>query len=114
MSKLRNLLILGTSLGLSCAVYAADEQKTAASTDKTTVTVPAQTGKEQVKEKVNINTATIEDLQKVKNIGKKKAKAIVDYRTANGEFKSLDDLLKVKCRGINKKWLDKVSSYLTM
>lgn len=114
MSKLLNLLIFGAALGLSCAVYATDEQKTTTATDKTAVTAPAQPGKEQVKEKVNINTASIEDLQKVKNIGKKKAKAIVDYRTANGEFKSLDDILKVKHRGINKKWLDKVSSCLTV
>lgn len=63
---------------------------------------------------VNINTADIVSLQKVKGIGKKKAKAIVDYRNRHGQFKSLDDLLVVKCRGINKKWLNKVSGFLTI
>jgi len=61
---------------------------------------------------VNINSADAATLQKVKGIGKKKSQAIVDYRSANGNFASVDDLLKIKARGINKKWLDKVSKFL--
>lgn len=45
---------------------------------------------------VDINSATEADLQKVKGLGPVKAKAIVDYRTQNGPFKSVDDLEKVK------------------
>ena len=53
---------------------------------------------------VNINTASAIELSLgLKNIGKTKAKAIVDYRTNNGEFKKLDELLKIK--GIGKKTL---------
>lgn len=58
--------------------------------------------------KVNINTADLSTLHTVKGIGPKKGQAIIDYRTQNGPYKSVDDLLKVKCRGINKKWLDKI------
>lgn len=57
-------------------------------------------------ESVNINTASIEELQKsLKGIGKVKAQAIVDYRTSNGPFTSVDQLLEVK--GIGKGTLDK-------
>jgi competence protein ComEA len=44
---------------------------------------------------VNINTATKEELTSLKGIGEKRAQDIIDYRTKNGAFKSVDDLEKV-------------------
>lgn len=44
---------------------------------------------------VNINTATEAELQALEGIGPTRAKAIVEYRTKNGPFKSVDDLQKV-------------------
>jgi len=46
--------------------------------------------------KVDINKAIVKELTHVKGITPAKAKAIVSYRKKNGEFKSLDDLKKVK------------------
>lgn len=45
---------------------------------------------------VNLNTATQAELEAVKGIGPKKAKAILEYREKNGGFKSVDELAKVK------------------
>lgn len=45
---------------------------------------------------VNINTATQSELESVKGLGPAKAKAIIMYREANGSFASVDDLDKVK------------------
>ncbi|PKO37287.1 MAG: competence protein ComE [Betaproteobacteria bacterium HGW-Betaproteobacteria-6] len=45
---------------------------------------------------VNINTASVDELDAVKGIGPGKAKAIVEYRGKNGPFKSVDDLKGVK------------------
>lgn len=44
---------------------------------------------------VNINTATLEELTTLKEIGEIRAKAIIEYREANGPFKTIDDLAKV-------------------
>jgi len=44
---------------------------------------------------VNINTATKEELTSIKGVGEKRAQDIIDYRTKNGPFKTVDDLEKV-------------------
>ncbi len=45
---------------------------------------------------VNINTATQSELEAVKGLGPAKAKAIITYREAHGNFKSVDELDNVK------------------
>jgi len=44
---------------------------------------------------VNVNTATQAELETLQGIGPVKAKAIIDYRTKNGPFKSVADVEKV-------------------
>lgn len=61
---------------------------------------------------VNINTASIDELDAVKGIGPGKAKAIVEYRTKNGLFKSVDDLKGVK--GFGDKTLAKLKPELSV
>ena len=62
-------------------------------------------------EKVNINKATLEELQTIKGIGKKKAEAILQYRKEHGVFRTKEDLLQVK--GIGKKALEAIESQVT-
>lgn len=57
-------------------------------------------------EKVNINTADAATLERVlTNVGPAKAQAIVEYRTANGSFRSPEQLAMVK--GIGLKTVEK-------
>ncbi|MDN5835992.1 MAG: ComEA family DNA-binding protein [Nitrosospira sp.] len=53
---------------------------------------------------VNINTATQAELQTITGINAAKAKAIIDYRTKAGAFRSTDDLENVE--GISSQTVD--------
>ena len=45
--------------------------------------------------KININTASADELMDLKGIGEKKAAAIIEFRETNGIFKHPEDLMKV-------------------
>jgi competence protein ComEA len=62
--------------------------------------------------KVNINTANLAALQALSGIGAKKAQDIIDYRTKNGNFKSIDELSKVT--GIGTKTVEKLKDSITI
>ena len=53
--------------------------------------------------KININSATVDELTQLQKVGPKTAERIVAYRDANGPFKTIDDLKNVK--GIGDKVL---------
>ena len=61
---------------------------------------------------VDLNTAAQAQLAALPQIGPVKAKAIVDYRTANGCFKNVSDLLKVK--GMTQANVDAISSLVVV
>ena len=63
--------------------------------------------------KININTATAEELDSfLPGIGEGLAKNIINYRTKNGRFKSIDDIKKVD--GIGSGRFEKVKDYITL
>src|SRR6188474_1413980 len=61
---------------------------------------------------INVNTATKEQLEVLNGIGPVKAQAIIDYRTKNGPFKSVDELEKVP--GIGNATLEKIRGDVTL
>jgi competence protein ComEA len=61
---------------------------------------------------VNLNTATIAQLEELPGIGPTTAKSIVDFRERSGPFQRLEDLLAIK--GISKARLQKLRPYVTV
>jgi comEA protein len=64
------------------------------------------------KVRINLNSATLEDLMKLSKIGKVNAQRIIDYRSEHGHFTSVDELLNVK--GIGKKTLEIIRGEITL
>jgi competence protein ComEA len=62
--------------------------------------------------KVNINSASAEELETLPGIGEVIAQEILDYRTANGPFASVDDLLDVS--GIGEVTLENIRDLVTV
>ena len=60
--------------------------------------------------KVDVNKATVAQLESVPGIGPRMALAIVDLRAKKGSFADLDELLEI--RGIGEKSLAALSAYL--
>ncbi len=82
MFKLISIILIGIALS-SAPVHAKKVQ-------------PTSTTQNQL-QKVSLNKATAEELSTVlSGIGLSKAEAIVNYRKANGPFKSVSDLVNVK------------------
>ncbi len=79
----------------------------------TTQNNQSQNGNKNISpEKININTANLEELQKLPGIGPSKAQAIIDYREKVGEFKSIEEIKNVK--GIGEKTYEKLKELITI
>ncbi len=65
-----------------------------------------------IKELVSLNSATLEQLMTLSGIGEAKAKIIIDYRTEEGPFEKIEDLMNVK--GIGESVFEKVKAYITV
>jgi competence protein ComEA len=95
-NRMNSAISAGTSPGVPATK--APSQKAAGSVQEqptghgTSTNAP---GKLEKGEKININRATAADLERLPGIGPAKAKAILDYRTRNGEFKTIEDVQKV-------------------
>ena len=62
--------------------------------------------------RININTATSQELQTIRGIGPAMARRIIEYRQTSGGFSTVDDLTNVK--GIGEKTLEKLRDSLTV
>ena len=63
-------------------------------------------------EKVNLNTATSEQLQSLPGIGPAAAKNILEYRAKAGKFNRIEEIINVK--GIGEKKFLKIKNRLTV
>lgn len=96
------------------AQTATPRTKPAVSSEKAAVDKPAtdKTATDKTAAPINLNTATVADLERLPGIGAKVAARIVDYRTKKGPFKKTEELMNVQ--GIGEKSFLKLRAQLTV
>lgn len=70
------------------------------------------TAETQHSQKININTASVEELQKIPGIGAVLAQRIVDFRNENGPFELVTELTRVTGIGLDR--LTQIMDYITV
>jgi len=73
---------------------------------------PLQADSKAESKKININTSSSAELQKLPEIGPKVAQRIIDYRKEHGKFKKIEEIMKV--RGIGEKTFKKIKNLITV
>lgn len=117
--KLKALVSVGSGTVASAPVSApiTSALTTKATAAKEAITQKVETVKEKVKkvnqdlapgEKVSLNNASLEQLEKLPRIGPKKAQAIIEARP----FQSVEDVMKVK--GIKQGLFNKIKDFITL
>src|SRR5262245_333452 len=97
------LLVLGVAGLVIAGPVAADAAKTTPAT-RTAKTAPAT--------KINLNSASAEQLSTVPGLGPKLAERIVEHRQKEGAFRSVQELMNVK--GVGEKNLARIQGYLVV
>jgi competence protein ComEA len=97
----------GTEETGTAAASASNAEKKAARTDRKPSS--AETEKSSL---VNINTASKDELMKLKGVGEVKALRILEYRKSHGGFKNIEEIMKV--RGIKEGSFQKIRDSITV
>lgn len=61
---------------------------------------------------INVNTASLKELQELPGIGPAYSKRIIEYRKKHGGFSAVDELIRIK--GIGKKRLEKLQPFVKL
>jgi competence protein ComEA len=72
----------------------------------------AMQGPNKAADKININSASSDELQKLPQVGPKVAQRIIDFRKQNGPFKKAEELMKVT--GIGEKIYAKLKDLISV
>lgn len=104
-------ILIGRGLDDNRVLFDLPDGYTSAPTVSVDETKPSQETNITTGIKININTATIEELNALPGIGPVLAQSVIDYRAENGPYRDVSDLLNV--HGLGQKTLDKILEYIT-
>lgn len=76
------------------------------------ISLQAQGASTAADKKIDINTASLAELQKLPRIGEKVAQRIIDFRKKNGRFKRVEEIMKVN--GIGEEIFKKIKDLITV
>ena len=93
--------------------YKAGEEPTVSNDDDSLVLPGAteETSSQTSDELININTASVEELDELPGIGPTIAQRIIDYRDENGPFQTIEDILNVS--GVGPSTFDQIKDLIT-
>jgi competence protein ComEA len=74
--------------------------------------MPEKGAREHATHRVDLNTASEDELAEVSDIGRQRARKIIEYRNKQGGFRSVDDLVNVE--GFGQTLKDDLRSALTV
>ena len=108
----RSFTGLHIDAGRTAAEPALDPTALAAAESESSAQALLPAGRNETGERINLNTATLEELMTLPGIGETKAQRILDYRAQVGGFTSVSELTNVE--GIGSKTLDGLLDYITL
>lgn len=76
------------------------------------LSIPSSQSDASASGKINLNTASKEELCKIPGIGQSRADAIVSYREQNGRFQAIEDIMQVS--GIKQATYEKIKDSITV
>lgn len=103
------LPIENTEVSLLVSNVAPSENSFTSNVISSELTTRSETNGSQL---ININTCSYEDLLSLNGIGPVKAQAIIEYRSANGGFSSIEEITNVS--GIGEKTFESIRSFITV
>jgi comEA protein len=74
--------------------------------------IAQQAGAKGGEQKININTASLDELQKLPRVGPQVAQRIIDYRKEHGNFRKIEEIMKV--RGIGERTFNQLKDLITV
>lgn len=108
------ILCVGLMFGILIGRFGTDSAVQLSEYDKSIVDQPTQTIPYQsdTMGKININTASVEEITMLPGIGETHAKRIVEYRQKHGPFLSIEEVTKVT--GIGESRFESIEKYITV
>ena len=105
---LRNTLVTSLMMALACVLGGLTLQ----AQDQTSPTAKKGQAAPTAAAPINVNTATVAQLETLPGVGPAVAARILEYRQKNGSFKKIEELMNVK--GIGEKSFLKIKALITV